>query len=58
MYALIKFTDEDKTRIVPVDDIKNFSVKGFQKTKKYLVKYGEDGYYPAQIIVYKGKWIF
>lgn len=53
MFALIRFNDEEKNRIVPIEEIKHFDPKNINFKKKHLVKY-EDGYYPAQIIIVKG----
>lgn len=56
MYAIIIFTDEEKSRIVPIEDIKHYIPSiPFNPRKKYLVKFGNDGYYTAQIILVKGK---
>lgn len=56
-YAIVKFTDEEKTRIVPCEDIKHFDPKALNTRKKYLVKFeDDDSYYPAQIVATKGKF--
>lgn len=54
MFAIIRFTDEDKSRIVATEDIKHFDLPQIHK-KKFLVKYEDGMYYPAQIVVAKGE---
>lgn len=62
-YAFIKFLDDQKKEIVPINDIENFSpsnVHDFDHKKKYSSFYmnekkEKEGPYACQIIILAGK---
>ena len=55
MYALVAFSDGKK--IVPIESIRNFNPKNFNKKKKYNVLWDEDGmYYDGVILCVKGNF--
>ena len=55
MYALVAFNDGKK--IVPIESIRNFNPKNFNKKKKYNVLWDEDGmYYDGVILCVKGNF--